>query len=77
MSSQLPNSGIKKYSGALQELLTSNNLMELSQITPEHLDRFAAKANAHQRSQLLTLWSSNPDPSPVLIDILESIQRTR
>jgi hypothetical protein len=71
----LNSSTVAKYNGAVEHLLVSCRCMELSEVTPVHLDRYLARQNStsFQRSRLLTLWTGSHDPSPELVTLLEAI----
>jgi hypothetical protein len=73
---QTPNQSTKsKYSGVIEHLLASANCLELSQITPEHLDRFLTYegATGQQRSTLYALWNGQEQVSPELQSLLSDI----
>ncbi len=73
MNSQPRNSNTKKYVGPVQQLLDFAGCMELSQITPEHLDRFASGAALALRSRLFGLWAGHHDPSPELQAVIAEV----
>jgi hypothetical protein len=64
-----------KYTGVIEYVLAACNCLELSQITPEHLDRFLARegATGQQRSTLFALWNGQQEVSPELQSVLADI----
>ena len=73
MNSQPRNSYAPKYSGSIQTLLDFAGCLELSQVTPEHLDRFASQAPPKQRMRLFSLWTGAHDPTPELEAVVAEI----
>jgi hypothetical protein len=73
---QAPNlTTIPKYDGVIEHLLISCGCVELSEVTPTHLDRFLARQSPTplQRSRLYSLWNGASHPSSELVALLEAI----
>src|ERR1035438_7129059 len=73
---QTPNQSTKsRYNGPVASLLQESNVMELSQITRDHLEKYATNNNAThgQRSRLLALWTGQQEVSPELRQVLHEI----
>jgi hypothetical protein len=64
-----------KYTGVIEYVLAACNCLELSQITPEHLDRFLARegATGQQRSTLFALWNGQQEVPQALQSVLAEI----
>jgi hypothetical protein len=62
-----------KYDGPVARFLALCRCNELSEITPEHLDRFTAYATPTQRSKLIALWNGRHDPPADLQILLAEI----